>query len=150
MVPVFPRVADLKLSVLRLRPHAGVPAGLVVDVTNLLALEVPELRDAVGGQAVMLNSSGPGVVLDEAVATILLMNGAVRCHSTTRDVSWSSGDSRRRENGGVMPSGLHAHWDARTIQTQLHHAGRCGSRTHTLHKQDIDNRCPGMSVRVFV
>ena len=81
MVPVFPRVADLKLSVLRLRPHAGVPAGLVVDVTNLLALEVPELRDAVGGQAVMLNSSGPGVVLDEAVATILLMNGAVRCHS---------------------------------------------------------------------
>ena len=76
MVPVFPRVADLKLSVLRLRPHAGVPAGLVVDVTNLLALEVPELRDAVGGQAVMLNSSGPGVVLDEAVATILLMNGA--------------------------------------------------------------------------
>ena len=53
-------------------------------------------------------------------------------------------------NGGVMPSGLNAPWDARTIQTQFHHAGRCGSRTRTPYIQDIDNKCPGMSVRVFV
>ena len=36
-----------------------------------------------------------------------------------------------------------------TIQTQFHHAGRCGSRTRTPYIQDIDNKCPGMSVRVF-
>ena len=53
-------------------------------------------------------------------------------------------------NGGVEPSGLNAPWDARTIQTQFHHAGRCGSRTRTPYIQDIDNKCPGMSVRVFV